>query len=119
MATFPTLKTGAVMQYPATATLRYANQLLRFVDGSEQRYREYSAPLHEWVIRLDLLDEEEMKALETFFLEQQGQFASFSFVDPKDNTTYPDCSLMIDDFVFTLNGERRGQTSVVVKENRS
>jgi len=119
MATFPILKTGAVMQYPATATIRYANQLLRFVDGSEQRYREYSTPVHQWVIRLDLLDEQEMKGLETFFIEQEGEFGSFAFTDPKDNTTYPDCSLMIDEFVFTLNGERRGQTSVVVKENRS
>lgn len=119
MATFPVLKTGAVMQYPATTTIRYASQLLRFQDGSEQRYRDYAAPLHEWAIRLDLLDEGEMKSLETFFLEQQGQFGSFAFVDPNDNTTYPDCSLMIDDFDFTLSGERRGQTSMVVRENRS
>src|ERR1700756_3374274 len=100
MATFPTLKTGAVMQYPATATTRYSTQLMRFVDGAGQRYRGYSAPLHEWVIRLDLLDEAELQALEDFFTEQQGQFGSFEFVDPKTNETYPDCSLMINDFVF-------------------
>ena len=40
-------------------------------------------------------------------------------IDPKDNVQYPDCSLMIDDFDFTLDGERRGKTSMVVKENRS
>jgi hypothetical protein len=119
MANFPTLKTGAVMQYPAKATLRFSTQLLQFVDGTEQRYREYPASLHEWVIALDLLDEEEMKALEEFFMLQQGQFGSFVFVDPKDSTTYPDCSLMIGDFAFTLNGERRGKTSVIVRENRS
>jgi hypothetical protein len=119
MATFPTLKTGAVMQYPAKATLRFSTQLLQFIDGTEQRFREYPAPLHEWVIALDLLDEEETNTLDQFFLSQQGQFGSFVFVDPKDNTTYPDCSLMIDDFVFTLNGERRAKTSVMVRENRS
>ena len=119
MANFPTLKTGAVMQYPAKSRIRFLTQVLEFVDGTEQRYREYPAPLHEWVIALDLLDEEEMKAFEEFFLSQQGQFGSFIFVDPNDNTTYPDCSLMIDDFDFTLNGERRGKTSVIVRENRS
>jgi Conserved hypothetical protein 2217 (DUF2460) len=119
MATFPTLKTGAVMQYPATAKTRYSSQLLRFVDGSEQRYRDYPVALHAWVVRLDLLDEEEMQGLQDFFVEQQGQFGSFVFVDPKDNTTYSDCSLMIDDFDFTLNGERRSRTSMIVKENRS
>ena len=119
MATFPTLKTGAAMQYPPTTRTRYSSQLLRFVDGSEQRYRDYPAPLRVWVIRLDLLDEEEMKAFEEFFVEQQGQLGNFTFVDPKDNMTYPNCSLMIDDYDFTLNGERRGQTSMMVRENRS
>jgi phage-related protein len=118
MATFPTLKTGAIMQYPATATIRYSNQLIQFVDGAEQRYRDYLAPLHEWVIRLDLLDEAEMKSLEEFFTEQQGQFGSFVFIDPKDNVTYPDCSLVIDDLNVALNGERRGKTAVIVRENR-
>ena len=54
-----------------------------------------------------------------FFVAEQGQFGSFTFVDPKDNTTYSDCSLMIDDFDFTLNGERRGRTSMMIRENRS
>jgi hypothetical protein len=119
MATFPTLKTGAVMQYPAKASIRYSNRLIQFVDGVEQRYRDYPAPLHQWLIRLDLLDEAEMKAFELFFVEQEGQFGSFAFVDPKDQVQYPDCSLMIDDFDFTLDGERRGKTSMVVKENRN
>jgi hypothetical protein len=119
MATFPTLKTGAVMQYPAKATIRYSNRFIKFVDGGEQRYRDYPAPLHQWLIRLDLLDEAEMKAFEEFFIEEEGQFGSFAFVDPKDNVQYPNCSLVIDDFDFTLDGERRGKTSMIVKENRS
>ena len=119
MPTFPMLKTGAILQYPATATVRFYNHSLRFVDGAEQFYRNYKAPLHEWVVRLDLLDEAELKGLERFFLDQQGQFGSFEFVDPKDNTSYPDCSLLIDDLDFSVNGERRGKTNMVVRENRS
>jgi hypothetical protein len=119
MAQFPVLKSGAVMQYPAKASIRFFNHSLRFVDGGEQYYRDYRGPLREWVIRLDLLDEAEMKAIEQFFLEQQGAFGSFSFTDPKDNVTYPDCSLMIDDLAYSMNGERRGKTVVMVRENRS
>jgi hypothetical protein len=33
--------------------------------------------------------------------------------------TYPDCSLMIGDLAYSLNGERRGKTIVMVRENRS
>jgi hypothetical protein len=119
MATFPILKTGAIMQYPATATIRFFNRSLRFVDGAEQYYRDYRTPLHEWVIRLDLLDESELKGLEQFFTDQQGQFGSFTFTDPKDNVTYSDCSLVIDDLAFSMNGEKRGKTTVIVRENRS
>src|SRR5262245_21769508 len=101
MADFPTLKTGAILQYPATATVRFFNRSLRFVDGADQFYRESRAPRREWVIRLELLDEAEMKALEQFFTDQQGQFASFSFTDPKDGVTYSNCSLVIDDLVMS------------------
>jgi hypothetical protein len=118
MADFPLLKTGSVMQYPAASAIRYSTQTLKFVDGSEQRYRDFPAPLREWVIRLDLLDETELKGLEQFFLDQQGQFGSFEFTDPADDTVYPDCSLMIDDLNLTVSGERRGRTAMVVRENR-
>jgi hypothetical protein len=119
MADFPILKTGSVMQYPASSSIRYSNQLLQFVDGGEQCYRDFPAPLREWVIRLDLLDEAELAGLEKFFLDQEGQFGSFEFIDPKDSTVYPDCSLMIDDLNFTVDGERRGRTTLVLRENRS
>src|SRR5258706_11512887 len=96
MAAFPTLKTGAILQYPATATVRFFNRSLRFVDGADQFYRDYRTPLHEWVIRLELLDEAELKSLEQFFTDQQGKFGSFSFTDPKNGATYSNCSLVID-----------------------
>jgi len=37
MASFPTLKTSAVAQYPATKAVKFQNQVMRFVDGTEQR----------------------------------------------------------------------------------
>ena len=40
MNEFPKLKTGAVAQYPAQRTTRYSTHVMRFMDGSEQRYRE-------------------------------------------------------------------------------
>jgi len=119
MAAFPTLKTGVIVQYPSTATIRFFNHSLRFVDGAEQYYRGYRAPLHEWLIRLNLLDESEMKAIEQFCADQQGQFGSFSFTDPKSNVNYPDCSLVIDDLALSFDGERRGKTTVIVRENRT
>ncbi len=118
MATFPTLKTGAVAQYPARRTVRYQNQELRFLDGTEQRYRDCGGPLHQWEIRLALLDEAEMAAFAAFLEDNQGAFATFSFTDPWDGTVYPNCSLA-DELVLTASGEMDGSTSIVVVENRS
>jgi phage-related protein len=118
MATFPTLKTGAVAQYPATRSLQFRNQTVRFVDGSEQRYRDSAGPLHRWQIRLDLLDEGELAAVDAFLSDCQGAFASFEFTDPWDGQTYKNCSLETDGMDLTMKGEMLMSTSLTVVENR-
>ena len=69
MASFPTLKTGAVAQYPADRARRFSTQVHRFLEGGEQRFPGYGAPLKRWSIQLNLLDEAELDRLEQFFLE--------------------------------------------------
>jgi hypothetical protein len=64
------------------------------------------------VIRLDLLDETELASLDEFFQSQQGRFGSFSFADPRDGTTYADCSLESDEFASELADEMRGKTAL-------
>jgi hypothetical protein len=119
MATFPVLKTGAVAQYPASRAFQYQNQILRFVDGNEQRYRDSAGPLHRWVIRLDYLDATELAEIEDFFRNNQGSFASFAFVDPWDNTSYPNCSIAGDTLVTVAKDESRNTTSLTILENRA
>jgi len=119
MSDFPRLKTGAVMQYPATRTVTYSTHVMRFVDGSEQRCRAYSSPVRRWVVRLDLLDDTEMAGLEEFFVSRQGEFDSFFFTDPWDNAEYPNCSLENDEAALEFLQEGRGRTTLVVRENRS
>lgn len=119
MAGFPPLKTGAVLQYPATKVVQYASTVIRFIDGSDQRYRNYAAPLGEWEIRLDLLDQSELYTLEQFFSAQEGQSGNFSFTDPWTNTQYTNCSIGQDTLKSELREEARGSTSVIVGENRT
>jgi hypothetical protein len=119
MATFPQLKTGAVAQYPATKSIRFQNQTVRFLDGSEQRYRDAAGPLHQWVIQLNELDESEMTAFEQFFETSQGRLGSFAFTDPWDGTQYADCSVASDELALGSVAEMRGKTSLTVIENRS
>ncbi len=119
MASFPTLKTGAVAQYGSDRSRRFSTTALRFLDGSEQRYPGYGAPLLQWTIRLDLLDELELAGLEQFFESSGGRAGTFSFTDPWDGTVYPSCSFAEDDLALEFQDVARGKTQVVVKENRS
>ena len=119
MATFPQLKTGAVAQYPTGRVLRFVNQTLRFIDGSEQRYRDSAGMLRRWEIRLSKLDESEMAAMEEFFRNMQGRYGSFAFRDPWDGSLYANCSLASDEMELDLLAELRGGTSLTVLENRS
>ena len=119
MATFPTLKTGAVAQYPAAKNLRFKNEVLQFLDGTDQRYRDSSGPLHGWEIRLSQMDDREMAKIEQFFVANQGCFGSFAFTDPWDGQVYPNCSIAEDELGLTAAAEMRGGASMKIVENRS
>ena len=115
---FPKLKTNAVAQYPATKALAFHNQALRFIDGSEQRYRDGAGTLRRWTIRLNELDEGEMAALEQFFSVNQGRFGRFTFTDPWDNQEYVNCSLADDEMEFASLAELQGRSTVGIIEER-
>ncbi len=119
MSTFPTLKTGAVMQYPAPRGVAFSTTALQFVDGTEQRFRNYQAPLHKWVIQLSLLDQSELHQLQEFFRSNVGSAGNFAFTDPRDGTNYASCSLGSDSMTAVLVGEWNGETSLTVMENAS
>src|SRR3981081_2023082 len=118
MSDFPTLKTGAVLQYPAQKAVRFSAVVLRFTDGAEQRFRDYQAPLRRWLIRLDLLDQTELHVLREFFRAQSGAAGTFTFTDPWDSTVYLHCSFENDEMTEELLDEVKGTTALTVQENR-
>lgn len=118
MPDFPQLRTGAVIQYPARRHFSFATRVLRFIDGTEQRFRLWPSVLHQWVIRLDLLTEEELGNLRDFHRSRAGQAQNFRFVDPWNEVEYVNCTFDGDDFEAVLRGEGRGDLSLVVRESR-
>jgi uncharacterized protein (TIGR02217 family) len=118
MSNFPTLKTGATLQYPAQRASEFSTDVVRFVDGSEQRFRSYATSLRRWVIQLNLLDETELHMLREFFRTQSGAAESFSFTDPWDGTVFSNCSLDGDEMAEELSSAEQGKTTLTVVENR-
>ena len=119
MASFPTLKTSAVAQYPATRQVSFHNQVLRFVDGTEQRYRDSAGPRYQWQIRLDKLDESELAAVENFVEANEGVLESFSFTDPWSGQVYANCSLSSDVVTLFSLEEMCGRVTIMIEENRA
>ena len=70
-------------------------------------------------VTLDVLNETEMNALREFFRIQNGAAGQFSFTDPWDGSQYPNCSLETDEMVEVLEDVGRGQTALIIRENRS
>jgi phage-related protein len=116
MANFPALKTGAVAQYPSDRQQNFSTQVFRFLDGSEQRFPAYGSSLRQWVIRLDLLDESELTALQDFFVTEGGRAGVFSFTDPFDSTVYTSCSFGADELDLSFGGPQDGQATVMIRQ---
>ena len=119
MADFPTLKTGAIAQYPARRTRQFSTHVLRFLDGSEQRFRSYGSPLKKWAISLTLLDDAELTKIAAFFAAHGGRAGTFSFTDPWDGTLYANCSFEDNSLDAEFGAVGSGRTSLMVRENRS
>jgi hypothetical protein len=111
---FPTLKTGAVAQYPLDRGFRFRTQAVRFMDGSQQRYRIYGANLRQWLVKLDLLDEQELGAL-IVFVEQQGG-ATFAFTDPVTGDNVATCIISGQSFAGGMTDEMNAQATVLIEE---
>ncbi len=114
MSAFPTLRTGAVAQYPLDRAVRFQTQSVRFVDGSRQRFRLYGAGLRRWTIRLDLLDEQELAAV-TAFTEQQGT-AVFPFTDPVTGDHVANCIISNQAYAAGMSDEFNANVTLEIEE---
>jgi hypothetical protein len=114
MATFPTLRTGAVAQYPLTRSLSFTTQSVRFLDGSQQDYRMNAGGLRRWRLSLDQLDETELAAI-IAFADEVGT-GMFAFTDPVTGDTVPKCVISDAQIQTALIDELNGQTSLEIEE---
>ena len=119
MASFPTLRSGALSQYPSTREVRNDVRVLRFLDGTEQRYPSIGSGKKRWVLQFASVSEDELQALHQFFSEQQGRFGRFSFTDPWDGTEYTDCSFDQDEFHAAVHTDNRTSVVLAITTNRS
>ena len=105
MASFPKLKTGVVAQYPVVRESGFSTVVKRYLDNSEQRFRDARALRRRWVVALSKLNESEAAELMNFFVERQGRFGVFDFEDPWTGLTVSGCRFDRDRLPLNSNGE--------------
>lgn len=116
MTTFPVLSTGVVAQYPTPLTSGQAVQVIRFIDGGDQRFLTQGGLLRQWEIRLELLRDTEMAQLEGFFAEMAGAYGLFNFPDPFSGSLVPNCRLAADGMESVTSSVNVGATFLWVIE---
>ncbi len=116
MATFPILNSGAVAQYPINLVLSQSVQVLRFLDGSDQRFLNQGRQYRRWQITLNLLNESEINQIQFFFVAQQGEYSLFDFPDPISNQVIPNCRLGAAGLVTDLIGVDNSSSTLWVVE---
>ena len=114
MPSFPTLKTGAVAQYPMQTGSRYVSQAVQFLDGSRQSYRIQGPALRRWSIQLNGLDEGELAGV-IAFVEQQC-LVPFSFTDPVSGQTASKCIIAGQKMDAAMMQEESGQATLIIEE---
>jgi len=102
---FPFLSTGAVAQYPLPVSYTSPVEIIRFIDGTDQRFSTRAGALRSWHVQLAFISEEEIQQMERFFESLQGQYTMFSFPDPYSGQLVPNCYLgetsLVTDYLTT------------------
>jgi hypothetical protein len=104
------------MQYPAPLIAGQGVQAIRFLDGSDQRYLTQGRAYRTWQVHLDLLNDTEMAQVETFFIQQAGNYSTFSFPDPFKGVVVTNCRFGTPDLVTTYTDVDKGSTLLWVIE---
>jgi hypothetical protein len=105
MLTFPTLSTGAVAQYPLPISYTSPVEIIRFIDGTDQRFVSRGRSLRSWHVQLSFVNDDEIAQLEDFFGALGGQYSQFAFPDPYSGQLVPNCvmgdSALVTDYLAT------------------
>jgi hypothetical protein len=116
VATFPLLSSGAVSQYPTESFSSRSVGIIRFVDGSDQRFLRTSRKLRRWRVDLSLLTDLEVSALQAFFTTQKGMFSPFTFTDPATKAQVSSCRLANSEMIAEYVSGNANSTSFWIME---
>jgi hypothetical protein len=115
MPTLPLLRSGSSVQYPFVTRHKCTTEIIRFIDGSEQRFTQAGAT-RTWKISLSDLMPEEVIALDAFAQSNLANNDRFTFHDPVSGDVLNQCNLATEPIEIEHVGEQRASLSLIVIE---
>lgn len=88
MPIFPIAVTGSPAEYPLSASKRFHNTSIRFLDGAQQCFRERSQPSLLWQLKYQRQSASELAMWLPFLEGAIAAFPDFLFVDPLTGLAY-------------------------------
>ena len=116
---FPTLSSGAVIQYGSALGIVWPAQVIRFLDGTDQRFLACGQAYRRWFINLRLLNESEIASMEAFFSAMAGEYSTFTFPDPISGTNVPNCRIGSPELISEYQDVDIAATSMWVVETNA
>lgn len=113
--TFPTLRSGS-FRFPLTRTKAYKTGVLRFVNGSEQRWKSVTK-LEPFVLEYRNLHGYDLSILREFFRSAKGAYTT-DIELTINGTTYSNLALDQDDFTPTQTGPNKFSITFRLKQTK-
>lgn len=116
MLNFPKLSSGAISQYPTVQQTTALTNVMKFIDGSEQRFASSGKGLQAWQVSYELLNEQEFASIISFIQSTQAGTQAFAFRDPRTGITHNCCRLDLHQFK-ALYREGRSSLRLLIRED--
>jgi len=116
MPNLPSLQTGSTVQYPFVTSLKYSTEIIRFVDGSEQRFSQSGNVHRAWNVEFRDLTPSETEAIAAFVEDSTSTNQEFAFHDPVTGEVHSHCRLAAERVPVQHAGEKRSNLWLTIKE---
>lgn len=115
-ATFPLLSTGARVQLPNKATLKYSTIRNDLDCGKRWAYYSWVNPLRVLPLEYGNITDAEVQSFVGHYLAMGGQVNPFSFTDPDSGVVYAACRYSADPITITRASKNNNRLTVRIEE---
>ncbi|MBL8179952.1 MAG: hypothetical protein JNK48_35055 [Bryobacterales bacterium] len=119
MAVIPIEQTNSPAEYPLHATKRFHNSSIRFLDGTEQRFRARHQPSMIWQLQYRNQNPGEMAAWMPFLDGALGSQSVFDFIDPVGMTVHSGSRMAANDVEVEQVGVHRADIAIAIRNEGS